>query len=75
MSWSDMKRFARVFGALALAGLTAGCFQPLYGERTTTTGSAGLPAQVERGRRRADRRARRQPADPRHRRRPQRTDL
>jgi LPS-assembly lipoprotein len=46
MSWSDMTRFARVFGALALAGLTAGCFQPLYGEHTTTTGSASLPAQL-----------------------------
>ena len=35
MSWSDTKRFARIFVALALAGLTAGCFQPLYAERPT----------------------------------------
>jgi len=46
MSWFDMTRFARFFGVLALAGLTAGCFQPLYGEHTTTTGSASLPAQM-----------------------------
>ena len=49
MSWSDMRRFTGVFAGFAgLAGLTAGCFQPLYGERTTTTGGASLPAQIER---------------------------
>jgi LPS-assembly lipoprotein len=31
-------RVVRVFTALALAGLTAGCFQPLYGERSATGG-------------------------------------
>jgi LPS-assembly lipoprotein len=46
MSWSDMMRFARFFGALALAGLTAGCFQPLYADRPTPTGSAGLASQL-----------------------------
>ena len=35
MSWSETTRFARFFGALALAGLTAGCFQPLYAEHPT----------------------------------------
>ena len=38
MSSSDLPRFARLLMALALAGLTAGCFQPLYGERVTTGG-------------------------------------
>jgi LPS-assembly lipoprotein len=46
MSWSDMMRFARFFGALALAGFTAGCFQPLYADRPTPTGSAGLTSQL-----------------------------
>jgi LPS-assembly lipoprotein len=38
MSWSDMRRLARVFVVLALAGLTAGCFQPLYAERPASAG-------------------------------------
>jgi LPS-assembly lipoprotein len=42
MSWSDTRRFARIFVALALAGLTAGCFQPLYAERPTQTGATGI---------------------------------
>lgn len=42
MSCSDTRRFARIFAALALAGLTAGCFQPLYAERPTPAGSAGV---------------------------------
>lgn len=46
MSWFEMTRFARFFGALALAGLTAGCFQPLYAERPMPTGSAGLASQL-----------------------------
>src|SRR5947209_3800177 len=33
-------RLIRVTSALMLAGLTAGCFQPLYGERSVTGGSA-----------------------------------
>lgn len=46
MSWSDMTRFARFLGALALAGLTAGCFQPLYAERPTPSGGASLVGQL-----------------------------
>jgi len=42
MSWSDTRRFARIFVALALAGLTAGCFQPLYAERPTAAGHTGV---------------------------------
>lgn len=38
MSSPDFPRFARLLMALALAGLTAGCFQPLYGERVTAGG-------------------------------------
>jgi LPS-assembly lipoprotein len=46
MSWSDTKRCARVFSALGLAGLAAGCFQPLYAERPTPTGNAGIVGQL-----------------------------
>ncbi len=46
MSWSDMTRFARFLGALALAGLTAGCFQPLYAERPTPSGGPSLVGQL-----------------------------
>lgn len=46
MSWSDMARLARMFVALALAGLTAACFQPLYGEHPTPVGTAGLAGQL-----------------------------
>lgn len=46
MSWSDTPRFARFFAALALAGLTAGCFQPLYAEHPTPVGSTGLTGQL-----------------------------
>jgi LPS-assembly lipoprotein len=42
MSWSDTRRFAGIFAALALAGLTAGCFQPLYAERPTPAGVTGV---------------------------------
>lgn len=40
MSWLDpikrqMKRFSRLAPALALAGLVAGCFQPMYGDRSS----------------------------------------
>src|SRR5262245_14411668 len=37
---------ARAALALALAALTAGCFQPLYGERTETTGGSVLREQL-----------------------------
>jgi LPS-assembly lipoprotein len=46
MSWSEIPRFARFFAALALASLTAGCFQPLYAERPTSVGGAGLSGQL-----------------------------
>ena len=46
MLWSEIPRFARFFAALALAGITAGCFQPLYGERATPAGGAGLSGQL-----------------------------
>ena len=46
MSWSDTMRFARVFAALALAGLTAGCFQPLYAEHPTAAGNASIVGQM-----------------------------
>ena len=46
MSWSDTMRFARVFAALALAGLTAGCFQPLYAEHPTAAGNASIVGQL-----------------------------
>ena len=33
MWWPDIARLARLAAVLALAGLTGGCFQPIYGER------------------------------------------
>ena len=33
MWWPDIARLARLVTVLALAGLTGGCFQPIYGER------------------------------------------
>jgi LPS-assembly lipoprotein len=45
MSWLDdralLRRAARVAAVLAIAGLTAACFQPLYGDRSLV-GGAGL---------------------------------
>jgi LPS-assembly lipoprotein len=41
MSWPDTKRLTRLAAVLALAGLTAGCFQPLYGDKTVV-GGAGI---------------------------------
>jgi LPS-assembly lipoprotein len=32
MWWPETRRFARLAAVLALAGLNAGCFQPLYGD-------------------------------------------
>ena len=47
MWWSDHRgarpagpALVRVAAALAIAGLTTGCFQPLYGERVTLDGSS-----------------------------------
>jgi LPS-assembly lipoprotein len=41
MWWLETKRWTGLAAVLALAGLTAGCFQPLYGDRATV-GGAGL---------------------------------
>jgi LPS-assembly lipoprotein len=46
MSWPDLpprsarRRFLRLAGVFALAGLTAGCFQPLYGDGSIGGNSA-----------------------------------
>jgi LPS-assembly lipoprotein len=47
--WSADSRFAgflrvtrRLAAVVALSAVTAGCFQPLYGERNATTGTPGL---------------------------------
>ncbi len=45
MWWPRTPALTRFLGALALAGLTAGCFQPLYGDRATV-GGAGLNGQL-----------------------------
>jgi LPS-assembly lipoprotein len=39
MSWPDTLRLTRLLLALALAGLTAGCFEPLYGNKSAVGGS------------------------------------
>jgi len=41
MWWLETKRWTGLAAVLALAGLTAGCFQPLYGDHATV-GGAGL---------------------------------
>ena len=38
MWWPETKRLTRLGGRLALAGLTAGCFQPLYGDHARSAG-------------------------------------
>ncbi len=38
MSWPDARALIRAAAALALAGLTAGCFQPLYGQHNAAGG-------------------------------------
>ena len=58
MSWSDTMRFARVFAALALAGLTAGCFQPLYAEHPHCRRQRQHCRSAESGRRFANQRPR-----------------
>lgn len=40
MSWFDKRIAVRLIAVAALAALTAGCFQPMYGERSATGGSA-----------------------------------
>lgn len=39
MSLPEFPRLTRLLLVFALAGLTAGCFQPLYGDQTVTGGS------------------------------------
>ncbi len=40
MWWSEFPRLTRLLLALTLAGLTAGCFQPLYGDKAV--GGSGI---------------------------------
>ncbi|MEI9803344.1 MAG: LPS assembly lipoprotein LptE [Pseudolabrys sp.] len=42
MSWPKFSRLPGLFVALTLAGLTAGCFQPLYGDKSLVGGSSGM---------------------------------
>jgi LPS-assembly lipoprotein len=43
LRWSELLRVTRRLAAVAaLSALTAGCFQPLYGERNVVTGTPGL---------------------------------
>ena len=41
MWWPENQRMISILAALALAGLTAGCFQPLYGTQASV-GAAGI---------------------------------
>ena len=41
-----MPALTRIAGVIALAGLTAGCFQPLYGDRTVRGGENGIVVLV-----------------------------
>jgi LPS-assembly lipoprotein len=41
MWWLDTHRWTRLAAVMALAGLTAGCFQPLYGDNSVV-GKAGV---------------------------------
>lgn len=47
MSWPDFPRLTRLLAALALAGLTAGCFQPLYGTQSPIGGNAGVGDKLD----------------------------
>ncbi len=42
MSWSETLQVARLVATLGLAGLSAGCFQPLYAEHSTPAGLTGV---------------------------------
>ena len=42
LSLRSAGKTARIAAILALAAVTAGCFQPLYGERTLTTGGSAI---------------------------------
>jgi LPS-assembly lipoprotein len=45
MWWLETSRLTRVLAALALAGLTAGCFQPMYGD-SSVVANAGLDSRL-----------------------------
>jgi LPS-assembly lipoprotein len=45
MWWLETSRLTRVLAALALAGLTAGCFQPMYGD-SSVVATAGLDGRL-----------------------------
>ena len=47
MSSPDFPRFARLLMVLALAGLTAGCFQPLYGDRASVGAGGAAPGVLD----------------------------
>ncbi|MDP1909168.1 MAG: LPS assembly lipoprotein LptE, partial [Hyphomicrobium sp.] len=42
MSWPEFPRSIRLLAALGLAALVAGCFQPLYGDRTVSVGTSSI---------------------------------
>ncbi len=46
MSLPSSPRILRLLLTLSLAGLTAGCFQPLYGERTLGAGDSPISAKM-----------------------------
>ena len=46
MSWPEFPRLTRLLLALTLAGLTAGCFQPLYGNQSLV-GKPGLGDKLD----------------------------
>jgi LPS-assembly lipoprotein len=48
MWWPDLsaRRWARSAAAIAIAALTAGCFQPLYGDRVGATGENSVVAAL-----------------------------
>jgi LPS-assembly lipoprotein len=45
MWWPEIQRLSRLAAVLALAGLTAGCFQPLYGDSRVVP-TAGLDSKL-----------------------------
>jgi LPS-assembly lipoprotein len=46
MLWPDMRGLIRLIPVMALAGLCAGCFQPLYGERSLGAGATTSVAEA-----------------------------
>ncbi len=47
MWWPKFPRMIRVLAVLALAGLTAGCFQPLYGTQSPIGGKSGIADKLD----------------------------